>query len=408
MSDTLSAPPSEPEIEHPGRVLVVDDVAANTRLMSGILRIAGYEVDVANDGLAALSHLETAEEVPDVVLLDVMMPGMDGFEVCRRIKSAPETAGVQVVMVTALNETRDRVQALEAGADDFLNKPVDNLEVVARVKSLVRIKRQRDDLEHAYQELRRAEYLRDNLTTMVVHDLRTPLTSMIGPLEMLFTDQLGPLNGTQRDIIRVCRRASHRLLSLVNELLDVAKLESGDMVLDCEDLEASVLIEQAMENIELLMHDRTTAVEREIEAELPILRGDDDLLARVLMNLISNALKHTPGDGEVVIGARRGPLQSTLNGANSQDSAEAIVFSVRDTGPGIPLDAQEQIFNKWHQVESRKSDRRNSTGLGLTFCKLAVEAHGGQIWVESVPGEGSTFSFTLPLQLPAALTDNVS
>jgi signal transduction histidine kinase len=388
--------------ESNGRVLVVDDVPANARLLSGILKIAGYEVEAAYDGASALARLaDSALPAPDVILLDIMMPGMDGFEVCRLVKNAPETANIQIVMVTALNESSDRVQALEAGADDFLNKPVDNLEVVARVKSLVRIKRQRDALEDAYQELRRAESLRDNLTMMVVHDLRTPLTSMIGPLEMLFTDQLGPLNGTQRDIIRVCRRASHRLLALVNELLDVSKLESGEMVLDRENIRVDDLMAQTIEHTELLNQDRTTNLERRIEDGLPILCIDDDLVVRVLLNLLSNAFKHTPSGGEVAIEIRRGHLGEGMideEETKSSSSGEAaIVFSVSDTGMGIPVEAQQEIFDKWRQVEARKADRRNSTGLGLTFCKLAVEAHGGRIWVESQPGQGSTFSFSLPL-----------
>ena len=153
---------------------------------------------------------------------------MDGFEVCRRIKANPATSWLPVVIVTALQETADRVAAIEAGADDFLTKPVDEVEVEARVKSLVRVKRQRDDLENAYKELRRAEAMRDGLAAMMVHDLRTPLTAILGSLE---TMRMVEPNEFQLELVDICSRSSNRLLSIVNDLLDVSKMESGEMKL---------------------------------------------------------------------------------------------------------------------------------------------------------------------------------
>lgn len=404
-------------IDSQGCILIVDDMAINARLLASMLKIAGYATITASNGPEALAilGLPTADidtngtlppeaegeacaaeetpaaecEVPDVVLLDVMMPGLDGFETCRRIKAAPETSWLPVVMVTALHETEDRVTALEAGADDFLTKPVDEVEVVARVRSLVRIKRQRDELERAYDNLQHAEEMRDNLATMLVHDLRTPLTTLLTPLDMLATGQLGDLDQSQEEIVKMCERSAEHLLRLVNQLLDIHKLENGHMELEPAAVEARELILGALEEVEPATVDRKVSFETNIESGLPEFTVDRDLIERVLMNLLGNAVRYTPVGGRIRIDARRDP------GSNGTDAT--VVFSVRDEGPGIEPEHQQRIFDKFGSADMRRNHRDVSTGLGLTFCKLAVEAHNGAIWVDSTPGQGSTFSFTVPV-----------
>ena len=362
-----------------GRVLVVDDIAANVRLLAGILKVADYDVLTAESGADALQKVE--EFAPDVVLLDVMMPEMDGFEVCRRLRENPHTAALPVVMVTALHETEDRVRALEAGADDFLTKPVNEIEVVARVKSLVRVKRGRDELESTLSDLQRAESLRDSLASMLVHDLRAPLTTILAPLEMLSSNAFGELNEMQSEVAEMATRGANRLLYLVNELLDVSKLESGNMTLQPSEFLLAPVVEEALELTGVLAGRDEQLVEREYSNDFQV-RADEDLLRRVLSNLLSNAVKFTPSDGRIGVGAKTGDNE--------------VLFWVRDEGDGVPPEYRDKIFEKFGQVESRQEGRKLSTGLGLTFCKLAVEAHGGRIWIESEAGRGSTFFFTLP------------
>jgi len=366
-----------------GRMLVVDDIEANVRLLSRILKNAGHEISTAQSGQEALEKV--LSEPPDVVLLDVMMPGMDGFEVCRRLRADPQTSTLPIVMVTALQETEDRVKALEAGADDFLTKPVDSVEVVARVRSLLRVKRGRDELEKSYADLRRAESLRDDLSEMLVHDLRTPLTTLLGPLEMLEGEQFGPLNETQREVASMSARSGYRLLYLVNELLDISKMEGGRMTLQPREVDLRKTSEEAIEQVAVVHSANQSRIAIEYSNDVPPIIADEDLLRRVLINLLGNAIKFTPRDGYITLGIE------------SQDND--ILMWVRDTGEGVPAADQERIFEKFGQVESRKAGRKMSTGLGLTFCKLAVEAHGGRIWLESAPGQGSTFFFTLPLSV---------
>lgn len=372
-----------------GRILVVDDLPANVRLLEGILKVAGYEVETAPDGARALEFISATP--PDVVLLDIMMPDMDGFEVCRRIKSNPETSWLPVVMVTALQETADRVAALQAGADDFLTKPVDEVEVVARVQSLVRVKRQREDLENAYRDLRKAESMREGLSAMLVHDLRTPLTAILGSLQML--GQSEPTD-VQRELIEICARSSGRLLGLINDLLDVSKMENGEMRLERSPIALAELIDDAFNHVlpgsgstRVAPTGRSVEVQIQVPDDLPTLMADRDLLGRILINLLGNAARYIPRDGHIAVEVQSAPSDSDAGG---------VLFSIRDNGPGIASEYQTRIFEKFTQVETAQSGRKLSTGLGLTFCKLAVEAHGGKIWVESTPGEGSDFRFTIP------------
>jgi signal transduction histidine kinase len=240
-----------------------------------------------------------------------------------------------------------------------------------------------DQLAEKYRQLRELENLRDDLTHMIVHDMRTPLTSLITGLQTL--EVLGPLNGDQEEFLAGAIVGGQRLLGMINDMLDISRLEQGALRLEPQELSALALVEEAIRQVAALAAEKKLTLARDVGADAPSFSGDEDKLQRTLVNLLGNAIKFTPTGGKVTTSVRW------------DASANVVCFSVWDTGIGIPREAFERIFAKFGQVTAHRSERR-STGLGLTFCKMVVEAHGGRIWVESEMGQGSTFSFTLPVR----------
>ncbi|MGI4790056.1 MAG: sensor histidine kinase, partial [Janthinobacterium lividum] len=238
------------------------------------------------------------------------------------------------------------------------------------------------ELAESYRRLQELERLRDDLTYMIVHDLRTPLTSVMSGLQTV--PLVGDLNEIQSEMLDIAVDGGETLLGMINDLLDVEKMEQESVPLTLTSLTASGLVERACVQVALLAASSNLTLAREAALELPSFIGDEDKLKRTLVNLIGNAIKFTPSGGTITVGA-------------SLQADSSLLFSVQDTGEGIPPEAFERIFEKFGQVENRKAGRKMSTGLGLTFCKLAVEAHGGRIWVESAAGRGSVFFFTVPL-----------
>jgi len=379
--------------EATGFLLVVDDDEGNRDVLTRRLQKQGYTVANAENGRQALEMLEA--DSYDLILLDIMMPEMDGFEVLRRLKSTDLLKHVPVIMVSALNEMESVAKCIEMGAEDYLTKPFNATLLQARLHNCLEKKRARDRerdlferLERNYQRLQELERLRDDLTHMIVHDLRTPLTSVMAAIQTLSV--VGQVNEVQGEVVDIALSGSRALLSMVNSLLDVEKLESGAMELERTPILASELISAAVAQVSALAQAKDIALIQAIDPNLSRFSGDERVLLRVLVNLVGNALKFTPAGGSVT-------LQADWN-----EDKQAVEFCVLDTGEGIPSEAFERIFEKFGQVGSRQAGRTMSTGLGLTFCKLATEAHGGQIGVESTLAKGSKFWFTVPAASPTS------
>jgi PAS domain S-box-containing protein len=505
------------------KILVADDSPMVVAMLARTLTGAGYTVARAGNGIEAVQAAYS--ELPDLIVLDIFMPRMNGYQACRLLKSDPAFTGVPIIVLSGSESRSDEFWSLQTGADTFLSKSVDPPILLASVERLLAAAKKRQtepvtqslgpedvlskvsalmdrelyattvqrnelntilqnlsdgiltinmegrigaanralcrmlDVEEAtlagqpyeavlgepagpdtlalatealsrgaavppvdselagragaatpvaisvaplqdffgkpvgcvciFQDITRRKQietlgkLKDDLTHMIVHDLRTPLTALIGGLQTI--EILGELNDDQREFVQMSERGGTVLLEMINDLLDISKMEDGSMRLEYAVLQAEDLIGEAYQQVGQLVRDKGLNLITEVAPGLPPMMADEEKLRRTLVNLLGNAIKFTPPKGTITLAAR---LKAEEN---------ALLFSVRDTGEGIPREAFERIFEKFGQVGSRKAGRKLSTGLGLTFCKMVAEAHGGRIWVESELGQGSTFFFTVPL-----------
>jgi len=366
-------------------ILVVDDMPTNLQLLEGMLKKHGYDVRPFAKGSLALAAAKN--DPPDLILLDVNMPEMDGYEVCRVLKSSEKLSGIPVIFISALGDTLDKVKAFEAGGVDYVTKPFHFQEVRARIETHLRLRRLQDELkeqnlqlEQTCKQLRELEVLRDNLTHMIVHDLRSPLSGVKGYLELIRAEE-AKLSEEHRDYIGRALSSTSVLLKMIQDLLDVSRLEARKMPLEIRETDLGAVARQASESLGALT--RRHKVVLDLPRDPVVASCDPQVIERVVANLLGNALKFAPSDGEIQVTVAREPREARV--------------SVRDCGPGIPPEYHQRIFEKFGQVQMRDTERGASAGLGLTFCKLAVEAHHGQIGVESNVGLGSTFWFTLPL-----------
>ena len=366
-----------------GRVLIVDDEKLNRDILRDSLMACGHLVAEAEDGAEAVRV--AAEFDPDVVLMDLMMPVMDGIAACRELKRNPNTAPIPVIVVTALSEREARLSAMDAGANDFLNKPIDLPEVVLRVRNAVHLKQLYNQLQQSYVKLEEMERLRDNLTHMIVHDMRSPLTGILGFLDILQITISDKLSESEQESMGHLERSAAGLADMVSSILDISRMEAGEMPLELVRCDLGEIARAALDPL------RSLVQEPRLTLEVPVnISGfcDPEIMRRVIANLAGNAMKFTPRQGEVSVRIL------------SRDAFMRI--EVSDNGPGIALKDQARIFEKFGQVQDKKKSL--GSGIGLTFCKLAVEAHGGQIGVMSDPGMGSTFWVEIPFESTKATT----
>jgi len=361
-----------------GRILVADDEAQNRQLLRDILEAQGFEIVDAIDGADALDKV--GQHSFDAILLDVMMPGQDGFQVCRQLKADPETARIPVLLVTALTERKDRLEGISAGANDYISKPFDTRYVPLRVRNAVRSKRLYDRLQENYHALESLEELRDNLSKMIVHDMRSALVGVSGNLELLELTSSEKLDDTETTCLQNAITSSSYLVKMTNQMLDISRLESNSMPVNPSLSAMHGLVTEAIETLGSAGHCVEMTVNVPQKAEVWC---DPELVARILANLLGNAVKYVPIEGGKIV-------------VELQGDDNFYRVSIEDNGPGIPERHRSAIFEKFRQIEDPARQRKLSTGLGLTFCKLAVESHGGEIGVDSELGGGSTFWFTLP------------
>jgi signal transduction histidine kinase len=377
-------------------VLVVDDEPNNLEIIQGFLQLEGFNVVTAQDGQSALLSLPGS--LPDLVLLDVLMPGLDGFEVCRRIKESPATAFVPVVIITALQGAQDRLRGAAAGADEFLSKPFDHVELITRVKGLLRYKRYHDqviaanaeleqrvaertaELQRALTELRGLDHLKSEFITNVSHELRTPLQHVKGYIDLLAEGAMGNLTPKQAEGLSLAQEAVERLENVVDDIVDFSSLDESTLA-----FEPIYLLDVCRSVINSYMAAATrrkVSITLSMAPELPLVNADRVAVTRVLRHLLDNAIKFGPSNQVVQIQVdRRG---------------DRVRLAVRDHGPGLPPAEVDRIFDVFYQVDGSATRKAGGLGVGLALVRKLVEAHGSQVTVKSEMGKGSTFAFELP------------
>lgn len=353
----------------------------------------GYATTFATSGKQALERVQTAK--PDLILLDLMMPEMDGLEVCERLKANWEQREIPVIFLTASHEQDHLLQAFEVGAVDYVTKPFNALELLARVKTHLELKYTRDRLQKTMRELvvtrdaaLEATRAKSQFLATMSHEIRTPMNGVLGMTELLLKTDL---NYQQIDFVQTLKASGEGLLMIINDILDFSKLEAGEMRLGREQFDLTATVESMLKLFNPQAEAKAIKIACDLDPYVPVrLRGDVYRLRQIISNLIGNAIKFTE-EGEVLLKVEIN--QESAAKLNS-DGDISLYFSVRDTGIGIAPESQAKLFKSFSQVDTSTTRKYGGTGLGLAICKQLVQLMGGEIGCSSTPGVGSTFWFT--------------
>ncbi len=361
-------------------VLIVDD-DQNIGKMTKTHFEAIYDMKIVTT--LALAKEEINRHPPDAILLDVVMPDGDGIQFCRELKTEKRTRTIPVILITG-KALSQRLACLEAGAEDFLVKPLDLIELAARLKTCVRTKQLIDENLMRYateKELRMHDEL---LTSMIIHDLKNPLSAVMGFIRML---QMQPrkLDEQAMSYTQSAIDACQQLLEMINQITDVMRMEDKKMPLRLEKQDILLMVQRKVKQYEGTCESTGIAIKTELPSSAMNIAFDSSLISRALENLIINAIKHTPRGGQITVGV------------TWPTGTKSVMLWVKDSGEGIPKEHQGPLFQKYGLVQLKKLGRSYDTGLGLFFCRMVVELHGGKIHVASEIGKGSIFTIELPL-----------
>ena len=352
-------------------ILVVDDTPDNLTFISGLLR-DHYRVKVATSGEKAIS-IAQADPHPDLILLDILMPGLDGYEVCQHLKTDPKTKHIPIIFLTVKSDLEDERRGLEMGAADYITKPVSPPILMARVNTQLNLKASYDSL----QELLRS---REDMVNMIVHDLRNPITNIL-LLSEIFLENIDLPPQKLKKNLDIIWRSGQKLKTLVDDLLLKAKLESGHFSLDRQPTDLGELCRTALDDVQDI------AEQKKLTLHLGLPEGttfpafvDPLLIRRAVENLLSNAIKYSPSHSQISLHLHHDP-------------SGQVCIQVIDEGPGINAELRQHIFDKYEIGTLMRGV--SQIGLGLAFCKLAVEAHGGHIAVADHSPKGSIFTIIL-------------
>jgi len=375
----VSQPPVFVTAPVKSRILVVDDISKNLQVVGTMLRNEGYDVMPASSGAHALDRVSA--RLPDLILLDLMMPEMDGLEVCRRLKAEPSTRPIPVIFLTASNEMEHLVKGFEVGAVDYVTKPFNPPELLARVRTHLELKHARDTIVRYGQELSRLNEEKNEFMGIAAHDLRSPLGTIQGFSDLLLDDP-EMAREEREDFTRRISDTATRMSEMVQNLLDANRIERGEMKLNLAPTELSAPLSGVVEAYRPRAAAKQQSLHLQNETPPVTVVVDPSVLVQVLENLVSNAVKYSPPGKDIFVRLKTLP--------------DAVRCEVQDEGPGLSAEDQKKLFGKFARLSAKPTGGEHATGLGLSIVKKMVEAMNGQVWCESEPGRGALFIVQFP------------
>ena len=369
-------------------ILIVDDDPIVRSLMRDALEDEGFSVVEAEDGVEACRVCE--ERLPVLLVVDVVMPQMDGFELCRELRNRPATKDVPILIATGLDDLHSVAKAYDAGATDFIAKPLNWLILNHRIRYMLRaarafneLRQNQERLRTAKEEAEAANRAKSEFLTNMSHELRTPLNAIIGFSSMMRDQLAGPLGTQYLDYTKIIVESGTHLLAIINDILDVARAETGRLKLSEEEVDIADIVSLSAGMIRTLAEKAEVECSFEVADDLPLFWGDPTKMRQILINLLTNAIKFTPAGGEVRLTAK-------------QEQNGAINFLIKDTGIGIPADKMAVALAPFGQVDSSLARRYDGVGLGLPLTKRLLELHDGTLEIISEPGRGTEVTALLP------------
>ncbi len=372
------------------RILVVDDERDIRGILSqAITQFGGMEVDLAASGEEALKKIQEAHF--DLVLTDMKMPKMNGLQLVEEVaKIRPE---IVMVLMSGQGTIDSALEGMRRGASDFITKPFNLPEIFIRLQKVLEQKQRIkslsdlvDELNQSIQELRKLDEIKSEFVSVASHELRTPLAAIKNAVQLILTGKTGAINETQVKFLSMAERNITRLMNILNDLLNLSRIESGKMQMKFQELDLRAIIQFILSSFQAQVDGKSIALKMEVPEKVPAVYGDHEKVEQILTNIVGNAVKFTPEGGQILVSVK--PFNEGVN---------VMAIAVQDSGIGIPPDQLDKIFEKFHQVEGSLQRSVGGTGLGLAITKGLVEAQQGKIFVESEVGKGSTFTFTLPI-----------
>ena len=364
------------------KILIVDDVMSNVLLLKVLLTNEKFAIATASNGRQALEQVD--KENPDLVLLDVMMPDMSGFEVAQHLKANPKTADIPIIFLTALNSTTDIVKGFQVGANDFISKPFNKEELIIRVTHQISLVAAKRIILNKTEELQRTIAGRDKLYSVIAHDLRSPMGSIKMVLNMLILNLPAEKIGDEMyELLTMANQTTEDVFSLLDNLLKWTKSQIGKLKVVYQDINMVEVVEGVSEIFTMVASLKNIKIVQDVPVENVAVRADIDMIKTVIRNLISNAIKFSNEGSEVVVSL-------------TEEDGMAIV-SVKDSGCGIDDENQKKLLHTDTHFSTFGTNNEEGSGLGLLLCQDFVVKNGGKLWFTSKKGDGSTFSFSIPL-----------